>query len=553
MNAIRNYLDNMFRNLPNTEEVRRAKSELLQMMEDKYEELIAEGKTENEAVGIVISEFGNLDELAESLGISEAVTENPSEDKPMLSLDRVKEYLGMISLRSILTPLGIALCIFSVAFNIIADVIPGLNLEALGVSAMFLAIGAAVGLFIYSSIKRKDFAEVYRKECSLSIEGAEYVRGERNGFKSGYGLMSSIGICLCILSIINPILFGSIPYVSGDIGAVMFFLFIALGVFLISSANSKMNGYDKILELNESGKMSEEFVPKSDRKVNKAPIIICAVAAVAIALTVGGIRITKSIIKSLPVVTNFDFSGSGIMDVMETTYDLTENNEEYGDISSMKFDLRACSIDFDIKDGSGLISLEYSGDKKLKPEATFENGKLVVTQKGNLTNYEFGIHSTDYPKLVITLGKDVNLSNIEMKINAGDIHMDGVAADYFYGDFNAGNIIIDDCVIRKADIDADAGNIEIDDSDFKILKIDADAGNIEIKGTALEDVDINTDFGNVEIYDIGDLDAYNMNINVDAGLLQVGHSSGIGRKYQHAGSGSGSININVDAGNIEIK
>jgi DUF4097 and DUF4098 domain-containing protein YvlB len=241
------------------------------------------------------------------------------------------------------------------------------------------------------------------------------------------------------------------------------------------------------------------------------------------------------------------------MDVMETTYDLTENNEEYGDISSMKFDLRACSIDFDIKDGSGLISLEYSGDKKLKPEATFENGKLVVTQKGNLTNYEFGIHSTDYPKLVITLGKDVNLSNIEMKINAGDIHMDGVAADYFYGDFNAGNIIIDDCVIRKADIDADAGNIEIDESDFKILKIDADAGNIEIKGTALEDVDINTDFGNVEIYDIGDLDAYKMNINVDAGLLQVGHSSGIGRKYQHDGSGSGSININVDAGNIEIK
>ena len=77
MNAIRNYLDNMFRNLPNTEEVRRAKSELLQMMEDKYEELIAEGKTENEAVGIVISEFGNLDELADSLGISEAVLKIP--------------------------------------------------------------------------------------------------------------------------------------------------------------------------------------------------------------------------------------------------------------------------------------------------------------------------------------------------------------------------------------------------------------------------------------------------------------------------------------------
>ena len=183
MNAIRNYLDNMFRNLPNTEEVRRAKTELLEMMEDKYEELIKEGKTENEAVGIVISEFGNLDELAESLGISEAVAENPDEDKPMLSLDRVKEYLGMMSQHSILVPLAIGLCIFSVAFNIIADAIPGFP-EFLGVICMFLSIGVAVGLFIYEGTKKNEYKEIYKKECSLSIESAEYVRGIRKSHKS---------------------------------------------------------------------------------------------------------------------------------------------------------------------------------------------------------------------------------------------------------------------------------------------------------------------------------------------------------------------------------
>ncbi len=31
------------------------------MMEDKYNELISEGKSDNAAIGIVISEFGNLD------------------------------------------------------------------------------------------------------------------------------------------------------------------------------------------------------------------------------------------------------------------------------------------------------------------------------------------------------------------------------------------------------------------------------------------------------------------------------------------------------------
>ena len=39
METIKNYLESMFRNLPNTNEVLKAKAELLQMMEDKYTEL----------------------------------------------------------------------------------------------------------------------------------------------------------------------------------------------------------------------------------------------------------------------------------------------------------------------------------------------------------------------------------------------------------------------------------------------------------------------------------------------------------------------------------
>lgn len=69
MEAIREYLNNLFMSLPETPEVLRAKAELLEMMEDKYEELIQEGRSEKEAIGTVISEFGNLEELAEELGI----------------------------------------------------------------------------------------------------------------------------------------------------------------------------------------------------------------------------------------------------------------------------------------------------------------------------------------------------------------------------------------------------------------------------------------------------------------------------------------------------
>ena len=55
METIKNYLENMFSHLPNTPEVQKAKYELYQMMEDKYNELISEGKSDNEAIGIVIA------------------------------------------------------------------------------------------------------------------------------------------------------------------------------------------------------------------------------------------------------------------------------------------------------------------------------------------------------------------------------------------------------------------------------------------------------------------------------------------------------------------
>lgn len=82
MEAIRNYLETMFLNLPNTPEVYKAKNELWQMMEDKYTELKNEGKSENEAVGTVIAEFGNLDELAEDLGIKQFVHQPRQEQTP---------------------------------------------------------------------------------------------------------------------------------------------------------------------------------------------------------------------------------------------------------------------------------------------------------------------------------------------------------------------------------------------------------------------------------------------------------------------------------------
>ncbi|MDN5964273.1 MAG: permease prefix domain 1-containing protein, partial [Actinomyces sp.] len=70
MDVIIAYLDTMFSPYPATPRLEEAKAELRAMMEDKYSELLASGRSHNEAVGQVITEFGNLDELAAVLGIA---------------------------------------------------------------------------------------------------------------------------------------------------------------------------------------------------------------------------------------------------------------------------------------------------------------------------------------------------------------------------------------------------------------------------------------------------------------------------------------------------
>ena len=123
METIKNYLESMFRGLPLTEKVMKAKSELLQMMEDKYTELIRSGKTENEAVGDVIQNFGNLEDLADELGIKDILhaTKYSEVQRRKISFEEITEYLGRVKKAAAFRCIGIMLCIICVIFPILAD------------------------------------------------------------------------------------------------------------------------------------------------------------------------------------------------------------------------------------------------------------------------------------------------------------------------------------------------------------------------------------------------------------------------------------------------
>lgn len=171
MDAITSYIDHMFRSLPQTGEVRRARGELKQMTEDRYHELLAEGVSENEAVGRVITQFGNLDELADDLGIR-SVMDGHETAAVELSAAEAERYVRTSRRASLLIGSGVFTILVGVATQIFFDQAEEANSDlsnALGLGLFFFLIAAAVAQFIIGGMMLGRFARL--EDRVLHLDG----------------------------------------------------------------------------------------------------------------------------------------------------------------------------------------------------------------------------------------------------------------------------------------------------------------------------------------------------------------------------------------------
>lgn len=239
----------MFRNLPQTEKVLRAKSELFQMMEDKYTELIREGKTENEAVGTVISEFGNLEEISVDLGIADVFksTREDNINRRKLTFDEIKGFVAAKAKNAILLSLGVFLSICCVVPPIVTD---ALNVsDNMGAIGLFIVLAISISFYILASSAMEDYKFMYEENCSIDAAEREYLNNKRREFSNKYAVLLSIGISLCVLSIVPPIALDDYGILE-DLSAAFLFIFVGAGVFMITYANIIKNSFEQVLSIN---------------------------------------------------------------------------------------------------------------------------------------------------------------------------------------------------------------------------------------------------------------------------------------------------------------
>ncbi len=157
---IQSYVNELFEDAPKKRRIMEIQEELLSNMNEKYEDLLRQGKNEDEAFSVVVSGIGDIDELIAD--VSEV-------DRHNFAVNAAKGSRG-----ALLVAIGVALYIIGVAVLIVMDEFT--NLGDLGVIVMLCIDAAATALVIYGAgMKKKkyqreddSFVEEYKEKMSMS-------------------------------------------------------------------------------------------------------------------------------------------------------------------------------------------------------------------------------------------------------------------------------------------------------------------------------------------------------------------------------------------------
>lgn len=555
MESIKEYLNNIFLNMPETEDVKRAKEELLQMMEDKYEELISEGKSEEEAVGIVISEFGNFEELAEELGIEEYLNKAPGENKTFDNANAksnskktfikakvgynwrkedVENYIDYAWAHARMIALGVALCIFAgfsdTVFETMGDAIGvGTRLfDAIGSAAVIACIAIAIYFFCKASDMKKKAINIRKASVAMDESAVSYYQTRKDEDDRKCVRFRTFGIVLCIVSVIPSCFSGVFSYYMPlrDIMDSSILPIVAVGVFSIVYACSTWNRYEdlkKALKRTPADDCYEEGYRHVDVDTSKeSKKVIGLVIVIAAFLTVGSIAATTV----LNVKEALTEGGNAIA--------LADVNQTYGEgtVKNIKVDIDFSKLVIESTDDSK-VSVE--GSLVGNPEIKMVDGELKIEEKSKKT---FGISSlfnwnTKSGTVTIKVPKTAIVNSYNLNCDAGDINIRDIETDEFK-------------------IDLDAGNFECNNLKANQAKVDVDAGNVELRDVLINQFEADVDAGNCEYTSAEDISDYSIKTTVDLGENRF-MGDKVSGEYTKEGNNGKSINVKVSLGNIEIK
>ncbi|NLI54305.1 MAG: hypothetical protein GX417_08245 [Clostridiales bacterium] len=172
---LRNYIDGLFENAPKTVRAVELKEEMYQNLTDKYNDLLAEGKSEESAYNIAVVSIGDVQSLIDGL----------SGEKHMVSAESKKRSAIMIAI--------------AIALYILSPVPVILIQREMGLMLLFLFVAVATALLIYNGVTRERYVKA---DDTMVEEFKEWKQNNKQKDKAVGAIVGSfwlIAVCVYIV------------------------------------------------------------------------------------------------------------------------------------------------------------------------------------------------------------------------------------------------------------------------------------------------------------------------------------------------------------------
>lgn len=178
---LREYVDGLFNGVPMTKETIEFREEVLQNLNEKYADLISQGKSDEAAYNIAIAGVGDIQSILRDMGGEKPQeTGAPPVQNEAQEAPREAEFARDEKIDRIMTAIGVALCILCPVPCILW---PG----AVGAVLLFVLVAAGVAMFILAPNPKQK----YKNNVTMAEEFRQW-KTEKQGVKARISLIHAV-------------------------------------------------------------------------------------------------------------------------------------------------------------------------------------------------------------------------------------------------------------------------------------------------------------------------------------------------------------------------
>ena len=196
---------------------------------------------------------------SEEIGFQGPVQDRYPEDPKYVSMEEASSYMDDTERLSGKLAAGVAMCILSPVLLILIETLREYGVlpiqedrgVGLGLLVLFLLVGGAVAIFVLYGLKmsRYEYLEKQIIDTAYGVDGA--VRERRERFRNTFNVRLTVGIVLCVMSVVPIFLTMAVMGEDGmftELSVCTLLVMVAAGVFLIVSAAVVWGSFKRLLQ-----------------------------------------------------------------------------------------------------------------------------------------------------------------------------------------------------------------------------------------------------------------------------------------------------------------